>query len=85
MSTGDNLASKLAQAGATQLLTLSLHLAGFGEALAVQPDSAVSTINALLGWVPGIVTLIMLAVLIVMDIEKDMDTMRKEKAAGGLR
>lgn len=85
VSTGDNLASKLAQAGATQLLTLSLHLAGFGEALAVQPDSAVSTINALLGWVPGIVTLIMLAVLIVMDIEKDMDTMRKEKAAGGLR
>lgn len=34
VSTGDNLAAKLAQAGATQLLTLSLHMAGFNEAAA---------------------------------------------------
>lgn len=80
VSTGDNLAAKLAQAAATQLLTLSMHLAGFQEALKVQPDSAVSAINALLGWVPDIVTLLMLAVLLVMDIEKDMDTMRAQKA-----
>lgn len=81
VSTGDNLAAKLAQAGATQLLTLSLHLAGFNEALAVQPDTTVSTINALLGWVPAVVTLAMLAVLFAMDIEKDMDRMNADKAA----
>ena len=81
VSTGDNLAAKLAQAGATQLLTVTLHLSGFNEALAVQPDATVATINALLGWVPGLVTLAMLAVLLVMDIEGDMRRMNQEKAA----
>ena len=81
VSTGDNLAAKLAQAGATQLLTVALHLSGFNEALAVQPDATVATINALLGWVPGLVTLAMLAVLLVMDIEGDMRRMNQEKAA----
>lgn len=57
VSTGDNLAAKLAQAGATQLLTLSLHMAGFNEALPAQPDATIATINALLGWVPAAVTL----------------------------
>lgn len=83
VSTGDNLAAKLAQAGATQLLTLSMHLAGYNEALKIQPDSAVAAINALLGWVPGIVTLVMLAVLLVMNIEKDMADMRAQKAVKG--
>ena len=72
VSTGDNLAAKLAQAGATQLLTLSLHMAGF------------NTINALLGWVPAAVTFVMLAVLCAMNIEKDMDSMNAEKAARGI-
>ena len=84
VSTGDNLAAKLAQAAATQLLTFALHLAGFNEALAAQPAATVSTINALLGWVPGIVTLVMLAVLFAMDIERDMKTMNEEKAAKGI-
>lgn len=84
VSTGDNLAAKLAQAAATQLLTFALHLAGFNEALATQPAATVSTINALLGWVPGIVTLVMLAVLFAMDIERDMKTMNEEKAAKGI-
>ena len=81
VSTGDNLAAKLAQAGATQLLTLSLHVAGFNEALPVQPDATISTINALLGWVPTVVTLLMLVVLFAMNIERDMSKMNAEKAA----
>ncbi len=84
VSTGDNLAAKLAQAGATQLLTLALHLSGFDEGLSAQPASTVSTINALLGWVPALVTLAMLAVLFAMDIEKDMERMSAEKAAKGV-
>ena len=84
VSTGDNLAAKLAQAGATQLLTLSLHMAGFNEALPAQPDATIATINALLGWVPAVVTFVMLAVLCAMNIEKDMDSMNAEKAARGI-
>ena len=84
VSTGDNLAAKLAQAGATPLLTLSLHMAGFNEALPAQPDATIATINALLGWVPAAVTFVMLAVLCAMNIEKDMDSMNAEKAARGL-
>ena len=84
VSTGDNLAAKLAQAGATQLLTLSLHMAGFNEALPAQPDATIATINALLGWVPAAVTFVMLAVLCAMNIEKDMDSMNAEKAARGI-
>ena len=80
----DNLAAKLAQAGATQLLTLSLHMAGFNEALPAQPDATIATINALLGWVPAAVTFVMLAVLCAMNIEKDMDSMNAEKAARGI-
>ncbi len=81
VSTGDNLAAKLAQAGVTQLLTLSLHVAGFSEALSTQFPSTIHTINALLGWVPALVTVVMLLVLLKMDIEKDMREMNAEKAA----
>ncbi len=80
VSTGDNLAAKLAQAGATQLLTLSLHISGFNEALPAQPDATISTINALLGWVPTLVTLVMLVILFAMNIEKDMENMAAAKA-----
>ena len=83
-NTNRNLAAKLAQAGATQLLTLSLHMAGFNEALPAQPDATIATINALLGWVPAAVTFVMLAVLCAMNIEKDMDSMNAEKAARGI-
>lgn len=81
VSTGDNLAAKLAQAAATQLLTLSLHVAGFSEALPTQSPSTIHTINALLGWVPALVTVVMILVLLKMDIEKDMREMNAEKAA----
>ena len=40
--------------------------------------------NAMLGWVPGLVTLVMLAVLLAMDIEGDMRRMKQEKAARGI-
>ena len=84
VSTGDNLAAKLAQAGATQLLTVAMHLSGFNEALPAQPAATLDTINAMLGWVPGLVTLVMLAVLLAMDIEGDMRRMKQEKAARGI-
>ena len=58
-------------------------MAGFNEALPVQPDATIATINALLGWVPAAVTFVMLAVLCAMNIEKDMDSMNAEKSRSG--
>lgn len=81
VSTADNLASKLAVAGATQLVAVALHASGFSAELASQSASTVNTINALLGWVPTLVAAVMLVVVWFLDIEKDMNQMRAEKAA----
>ena len=81
VSTGDNLAAKIAQALATQLMAFALAGAGFDESLGLaQTDATISTINALLGWVPGILAALMLVVVAKIDIDRDMEKMNREKA-----
>ena len=72
VSTLDNLASKLAKAGANLLMTGALAAAGFNADLPAQPQAALNTICALLGWVPMLVAGIMLAVVFFHPIEKEM-------------
>ena len=80
VSTCDNLASKLAKAGANLLMTGVLSKAGFNADLPTQPQAALDTICALLGWVPMIVAFVMLVIVFFHPIEKDMAAMRADRA-----
>ena len=77
--TCDNLASKLSKAGANLLMTGALAAAGFNAELEVQPEAAINTINALLGWVPMLIAMVMFFIVFFHPIEQDMERMRKEK------
>jgi Na+/melibiose symporter-like transporter len=79
VSTVDNLASKLATAGATQLIAISLSVTGLNAALDKQPAAAINTINLMLGVVPFIVSVAMLVVVLFFDIEDELKKMREEK------
>jgi GPH family glycoside/pentoside/hexuronide:cation symporter/glucuronide carrier protein len=79
VSTLDNLASKLAKAGANLLMTGALAAAGFNAELPTQPQTAIDTICALLGWVPMIVAVIMLVIVFFHPIEKEMAAMKQAK------
>ncbi len=81
VSTGDNLAAKLAVAGATQMVAVALSASGFDANLSVQPTAAINTINAVLGWVPMLVAVVMLVVIWFLSIEDDTKKMLEEKAA----
>jgi len=81
VSTADNLASKLAVAGATQLVAVALSASGFDAKLSVQPEAAINTINAVLGWVPMLVAVVMMVVIWFLNIEDDTKKMLEEKAA----
>lgn len=80
VSTCDNLASKLAKAGANLLMTSVLASAGFNADLPAQPQAAIDTICALLGWVPMLVAIIMFAIVFFHPIEKEMTAMRADQA-----
>ena len=67
----DNLASKLAVAGATQMIAVSLANAGYDAALPVQPDAAIDVINFMIGWVPTIAAVLMFVSAFFLTIEKD--------------
>lgn len=84
VSTADNLASKLAVAGATQLVAIALKFSGFDAKLPAQPASAINAVNAMLGWVPMAVAALMLAVICFLNLERDMKRMREEQAAKGV-
>lgn len=84
VSTADNLASKLAVAGATQLVALSLSLNGFDAKLIAQPAGAITAINAILGWIPMVVAAVMMVVILFLNIENDTKKMLEEKTAQGL-
>ena len=72
VAAGDNLASKLAEALAVQLMAVALAKAGFDESLMLaQTDATRATICALLGWVPWIIGALMIVVLLFMDIDKE--------------
>ncbi|GHT66995.1 sugar transporter [Spirochaetia bacterium] len=79
VSTADGLASKLASAGATQLIAISLSVTGFNASLDKQPDSAINTIILLLGWAPFIVSVVMLVVVLLLDLENELRKMWAEK------
>ena len=79
--TVDNLASKLAVAGATFLSTALLSRAGYDANLAAQPTAAIGVINTMLGWAPVVASLIMLAAAFFMPIEKEFAD-AKVKLAG---
>ena len=86
VSTVDNLASKSATALTTLIITGALSANGMNAALGTaQPAAAISTLNALLGWVPMLVGVLMMVVVFFMEIEKDMKKMDEEKAAAGSR
>lgn len=76
--TCDNLASKLSKAAANLMMTGALAAAGFNAELDVQPEAAINTINALLGWVPGLIAVAMLVIVWFHPIEKEMEAMRKD-------
>ena len=79
VSTCDNLAAKLSKAGANLLMTGALAAAGFNAELSVQPEAAINTINAMLGWVPMCIAFVMLVVVYFHPIEKDMAAMKAER------
>ena len=79
VSTCDNLASKSAKAVANLLMTGALAAAGFNAELPTQPQTAIDTICALLGWVPMIVAVIMLVIVFFHPIEKEMAAMKQAK------
>lgn len=72
VSTCDNLASKLSKAAANLMMTGTLAAAGFNAELPVQPQSAIDTICALLGWVPMLIAAVMLVIAWFHPIEKEM-------------
>ncbi|MBQ5756186.1 MAG: MFS transporter, partial [Erysipelotrichaceae bacterium] len=78
--TCDNLASKLSKAGANLLMTGALAAAGFNADLPTQPEAAINTINALLGWVPMLIAVLMLVIVFFHPIEKEMAAMQADKA-----
>ena len=78
VSTCDNLASKLSKAGANLLMTATMARAGFNADLPQQPEAALSTICALLGWVPMAVAAIMFVVVFFHPIETEMAAMRAD-------
>ena len=72
VSTGDNLASKLAEALVTQLMAFALAAAGFNEAFKINQTVATkNVICGLLGLVPCIVLVGMLITIRFLDIEKE--------------
>jgi len=81
VSTADNLASKLAVAGATQLVAISLSVNGFNAKLTTQPVGAITAINAILGWIPMVFAVLMIVVILFLNIEDDTKKMLDEKAA----
>ena len=79
VSTCDNLIVKLSKAGASLLMTSALAAAGFNAELAVQPESAINAINALIGWVPMCFALVMIVVAVFHPIEKETAAMQADK------
>jgi sugar (glycoside-pentoside-hexuronide) transporter len=67
----DNLASKLAVAGATLLSTFLLQRAGYDANLDAQPAAAITVINTMLGWAPVIASLVMLVCAFFIPIERE--------------
>jgi Na+/melibiose symporter-like transporter len=77
IASADMLASKLAVAGATQMIAISLAVAGYDANLKVQPTAVVNVINFMLGWAPAIVSVVMLIAAAFITIEKEYAEVHK--------
>ena len=87
VSTGDTLVSKIAEAAVDKLFLVALAAAGFSAKLAdeglLQNLATQNTINALLGWIPALVGILMFFTCIGIDTEKELKEAIAEK--GGFR
>lgn len=79
IGTADNLSTKLGEALAAKLLTGALAHAGYDANLTVQPDSAINAINAMLGWVPALFGLLIIVTVIFLNIDGEMEKMKKDR------
>lgn len=75
VSTGDSLASKIAEAAVDKVFLVALATVGFNAALAdsgqLQNLATQNTINALLGWIPAVVAVFMMLIALTIDTEKE--------------
>ena len=87
VSTGDTLISKIAEAAVDKLFLVALAAAGFSAKLAdeglLQNIATQNTINALLGWIPALVGILMFVCCIGIDTDKELREAIAEK--GGYR
>lgn len=87
VSTGDTLVSKIAEAAVDKLFLVALAAAGFSAKLAdeglLQNIATQNTINALLGWIPALVGILMFVCCIGIDTDKELREAIAEK--GGYR
>ena len=85
VATGDTLVSKIAEAAVDKLFLVALAAAGFSAKLAdeglFQNAATQNTINALLGWIPALVGLLMFVVCIGIDTDKELKEAIAEKGA----
>ena len=85
VATGDTLVSKIAEAAVDKLFLVALAAAGFSAKLAdeglLQNAATQNTINALLGWIPALVGLLMFVVCIGIDTAKELKEAIAEKGA----
>lgn len=69
---GDNLISKFAEAIANKLIGALLAVSGFAAVLGLaQPTKVVTSICAMLGWIPALIAVLMTIVVSIMDIMKE--------------
>lgn len=74
VSTGDNLASKLAETAVVQIIAYALSATGFDESLLMnQSIGTQNVINGLLGIVPFCVATIMLIITFMFNIEEEKE------------
>ena len=75
VSTGDNLAAKIAEAAVDKLFLVALAASGFNAALSenggVQNAATQNTICALLGWIPAVVAVGLLLISQTIDTQKE--------------
>ena len=85
VATGDTLVSKIAEAAVDKLFLVALAAAGFSAKLAdeglLQNAATQNTINALLGWIPALVGMLMFVVCIGIDTDKELKEAIAEKGA----
>jgi len=80
ISTCENLVSKLSKALVNLAMTAALAAAGFDASLPQQNQATKDTICALLGWVPMIIALAMLAAAFFHPIEKETAEMKRQES-----